>query len=359
MFQYVSGLNKGELRLIRKMRVTLFTLLLLSLLIISACTGSSEDVDTVELKFGSIFAPDHVQNKDTFSTFKDEVEELTDGRVTFQVHPGGALGEADEALDNITTGMMDLGGSLQGYNAGKFDTHSVLHLPFLAGGSGKELSIVAQKLYDEFPEIQEEYSDVKPLWVHAADPYAIITKGKEVKTFEDVKGLKLRTPSVEAGEMIESWGATPVSISAPEIYDAMQKGVIDGGVLPIAAIKDFNIPDIVDHVAIGNFNTSLFYVLANKNSWEKISVKDQKLIEENLLGEPMAEKAGEAFDMQKELAEEEALEADVEFYELPKEEIDKFKIASNPLIDEWIKNMDKKGIDGQEIYDETVELINK
>ena len=65
-----------------------------------------------------------------------------------------------------------------------------MNLPFLADGTAEELSVVTQKLHDTFPEIQEEYSDVKKLlWAHAADSYAIITKGKQVKSFEDVKGL--------------------------------------------------------------------------------------------------------------------------------------------------------------------------
>src|SRR5699024_10985829 len=271
--------------------ISLFAIVLLILPACSDKTDSKSAEDdggaTVELKFGSMFAPDHVQNSEVFTYFNEEVEELTDGRVSFQMHTGGALGDAQETFDNIVTGIMDVGGGLQGYNAGKFSTHSVLHLPFLANGTGSELSIVAQELYDTFPEIQEEYEDVKPLWIHAADPYAIITKGKAVRSFEDVNGMKLRTPSVEAGKMIEAWGATPVSIPAPEIYDAMQKGVIDGGVLPVAAIKDFNLVDVVDYVTIGHFNTSLFYVLANESSWDKISEEDQQLIEEKLLGLPL------------------------------------------------------------------------
>lgn len=316
--------------------------------------GNSE---SIEFKFGSMDSPDHVQNFDVFASFAEEVEELTDGRVSFQIHTGGALGGPQETLDNIVTGIMDVGRGLHGYNAGKYRVQTVLHLPFLADGNGAELSKVAQTLYDTFPEIQEEYSDVKPLWIHAADPYAIVTKGKPVKSFEDVKGLKLRTPSVEGGEMIESWGATPVSIPAPEIYDALQKGVIDGGVFPIAAIKDFNVTDLVDYVTIGNFNTSLFYVSMNKNSWDKISAADQELLEEKLLGLPMAERAGIAFDEQKERAEEEAKAAGAEFIELSEDELYKFKEASTVVVDKWLSDMEEKGIDGQKIYDEALKLI--
>lgn len=345
-----------------KFRFSLF--MILSLLIFTACSnssetgGSSSSGESLKFKMGHMNSPDHVQDTKSMTPFSKEAAELTDNRVTFQIYPGGALGGAKETYDNISTGIMDAGWGLQGYNAGKFPVHSVLQLPFLTGGNGAELSIVAQKLYDEFPEIQEEYSDVKLLWVHAADPYAIMTKGKEVKSFEDVKGLKLRTPSVEAGKMIESWGATPVSLPAPDIYDAMQKGVIDGGVLPIAAIKDFNLFDVVDYVALGDFNTSLYYVSMNKNSWNKISPEDQKLLEESLLGVPMAERSGAAFDEQKVEAEKQAKEGGTKFITLPEEELKKFKDVSKVVTEEWLSEMKKKGVDGQKIYDRTVELIN-
>ncbi len=318
--------------------------------------NSAAPAESITFKMGHMNSPEHVQDSMSMRPFSEEVAKATDNRVQFQIYPGGALGGPTETFDNILTGIMDAGWGLQGYNAGKFRVHAVLHLPFLADGTGAELSVVAQKLYDKFPEIQAEYADVKPLWFHAADPYAIITKGKPVRSFEDVKGLKLRTPSVEGKEMLEAWGATPVSLPAPEIYDAMQKGVIDGGVLPVAALADFNLFDVVDYVTIGNFNTSLFYVVMNKDSWNKISAEDQAIIE-GMIGEPMARKSGEAFDYQKEQAQAKAEESGIEFITLSDEELQKFKDASQVVTENWIKKMEAEGIPAQEIYDETVKLI--
>ena len=190
--------NNGGKEMSKKgFKVSMISLLALVLLIFTACSSgasggsdSGGDGKNKEFKFGSMDAPDHVQNSETFTQFSEDVKELTDGRVSFQMFTGGSLGGPKETLDNLTTGIMDVGRGIHGYNAGKFEVQSVMNLPFLADGNAAELSVVTQKLHDTFPEIQEEYSDVKLLWVHAADPYAIITKGKQVKSFEDVKGLK-------------------------------------------------------------------------------------------------------------------------------------------------------------------------
>jgi TRAP-type C4-dicarboxylate transport system substrate-binding protein len=333
-------------------------LMILVLFITSACSSSvgSKSTKAVELKMGHMNPIEHVQHSMAMAPFSEELAKVTEGRANFTIYPGAALAGPRETYDSIVTGIMDAGWGLQGYTAGKFSVHSVLHLPFMADGTGAELSIVAQKLYDQFPEIQKEYSDVKPLWFHAADPYAIITKGKAVRSYADVKGLKLRAPSVEAKSMIESWGATPVSFPAPEIYDALQKGVIDGALLPIAAIKDFNLFDAVDYVTMGNFNTSLFFVVMNKDSWNKFSPEDQKKMDE-LSGISMARKSGEAFDYQAKQAEKESKEVGVEFIALPDAELQKFKDASKIVTKNWISDMEAKGIPGQKIYDEAVKLI--
>lgn len=355
-----------------KMKISMVCLLIFMLVVGTACgnsnTASNENggsnaesdkgsAKPIEFKIGHMNSTEHVQHT-VKADFAEDVAGLTEERVTFKIYPGGALGGPKETYDNIVNGVMDVGWGLQGYNAGKFPTHAVLQLPFMAEGNGASLSVVAQKLYDTFPEIQKEYSDVKPLWFHSADPYMIVTKGKAVRSFEDVKGLKLRTPSVEGSAMIESWGATPVSLPAPEIYDAISKGVIDGGVLPIAAIKDFNLFDVVDYVTYGNYVTSLFYVVMNDKSWNKISPEDQAKIEEQL-GVPMAQKAGEAFDAQKEKSLAESKEAGIEFITLPDGELQKFKDASSDLAEKWISDMEAKGIPGQKIYDEAVKLIQE
>ncbi|MGJ9385039.1 TRAP transporter substrate-binding protein [Salipaludibacillus sp. CF4.18] len=321
-------------------------------------TAVEASVEGLEFSLGHMNSTDHVQDSLAMRPWTEQVAEATDGRVQFQIYPGGALGSPPETYDNIVTGIMDAGWGLQGYNAGVWEIHSAMHLPFLAEGTAADLSVVTQKLYDTFPEIQEEYGDVKVLWTHAADPYAIITAGTKVETLEDLEGLRLRTPHVEGGEMIESWGGTPVSMPAPEIYDAMQRGVIDGGVLPVAAIADFNIYDVVDYVTIGNFNTSLFYVFMNQSSWDSISAEDQKIIEE-LSGEQMALQSGEAFDTQREDAYNKSIEEGIEFYELEEAELARFKEASEVVTERWLGDMEDKGVDGQAIIDEALKLMEE
>src|SRR5699024_5081906 len=154
----------------------IFFIFMLGIFILSGCLaeGEAKESDKLTLNFGSMDGPPHVQNEHTFPYFAEKVDELTEGRVDFRMYMEGALGGASDTYDIIVTELMQVGRGINGYNSGKYEAHTVINLPFMAVATGEELSVVSQPLYNESPEIQEEYWDVKLLWAHAADPYAII-----------------------------------------------------------------------------------------------------------------------------------------------------------------------------------------
>lgn len=341
--------------------------LLLALVLLSACGGGSQGTEqsegsqgesegteasgeAVELILGTFDPPEHVQTK-TMEQFAAEVEEATEGRVKITIYSGGALGSPAEVYDNTLTGIMEIGYGLHGYNPGIFDVSAVMHMPFQAGAPAEKMSVVFQSLYENYPEMQEEYAQFEPLYLFTGDPYHIITADKPVRSLDDLKGMKLRSPSNEGNEIIKSWGATPVNMPSPDIYDALQKGVIDGALLPYSAIADFNLYDAVGYVTEGGFNTAGFYVMANKDAWAKITPEDQEIIKE-LAGQNMSQKAGKAFDERAAEAKEKALEVGIEVIELDEAELGRFKEASQSVIDGWIKKMEERGIDGAAMVEE-------
>ena len=62
-----------------------------------------------------------------------------------------------------------------------------------------------------------------------------------MRSIEDLRGLKIRVPSRNSGLVVEAWGATPVSMPAPEIYNAMQTGVVDGAMIDATTLTAFRL----------------------------------------------------------------------------------------------------------------------
>jgi TRAP-type C4-dicarboxylate transport system substrate-binding protein len=321
----------------------------------NGAAGEGASGETVELNLGTFDPPEHVQTK-AMEQFAKDVEEATEGRVKITIYSGGALGSPAEVYDNTLTGIMDIGYGLHGYNPGMWDVSAVMHLPLQAGAPAEKLSTIFQSLYEKYPEMQEEYAQFEPLYIFTADPYHIITADKPVRSLEDLKGMKLRSPSNEGNEIIKSWGATPVNMPSPEIYDALQKGVIDGALLPYSAIADFNLYDAMGYVTEGNFNTAGFYVMANKESWSKISPEDQQAIKE-LAGQRMSQMAGKAFDQRAAEAKQKSIEAGIEIIELDEAELNKFKEASQGVTEAWMKKMEERGVNGAAMVEDIQSML--
>lgn len=112
-------------------------------------------------------------------------------------------------------------------------------------------------------------SDVKVLTVWTSEPYFLLTRTKQVKTLEDIKGMKIRAVGSSV-KMIESLGGVAVVVAAPEVYVALERGVIDG-VLTIAdaimSYKWFEVARYYTYVPTGCY---YFMLVMNKDVWNSM-----------------------------------------------------------------------------------------
>ena len=311
----------------------------------------------IELKLAHFMSPKHVQHTQVMVPWAEEVEKVTQGRVKITIYPGGALGKPPDQYDNCVTGVTDIAFGLHGYTLGKFPLCSVMELPFMVT-SAQAGSHAFWDLYHEFPEIQAEHQGVKVLWLWTHDVGQILTVKKPVRTLEDLRGLKLRCPSASQKPVIEALGATPVMMPISELYDSLQKGVVDGTVIPMSAIYDFNLQDVAKYVTLVDAYVCTFFMVMNLNSWNKISPQDQKAIE-SLIGKSMMEKAAKAYDEGAKLGFDVCKKAGLEIYTLPSEELARWKEAVKPVKEKWLASMKDKGLPGQEVYEEAVKLCQK
>lgn len=328
----------------------------------SSSSGSGSDsspspAKPIELKLAHIMSPKHMQQVQVMEPLAKDIEKATEGRVKVTIYPGAALAKPADQFNAAATGIADIAFGVQGYTPGKFPLTSVLALPFRAT-SALSGSQILWDLYNEFPEIQSEYKGTKVLYLWAGDTGQIITAKKQVKTLEDMKGLKLRSPDPQLNAVLEAWGATPVSMPVTDLYDAMQKGVVEGALAPMSTIVDFNLGDVAKYVTIADVYTSPFYMVMNLDAWAKISADDQKKIDA-LMGKPMMEKAGKVFDGVAQDGMNLAKQKGMTIYNLPTDELNRWKQASAKVAQAWIKDMAAKGFPAQKIYDESNRLLEK
>lgn len=308
--------------------------------------------ETVNLTYSNFFPPTHVQSQLAEAWCK-EVETRTNGDVKVAYFPGGTLTKAPQIYDGVVQGLSDVGMSALGYTRGRFPVMSTVDLP-LGYNSGVAATEVANALYEQFKPA--EFDETQVMFFHAHGPGVLHTAKKPVRTLEDLAGLKLRATGNSA-KLVEALGASPVAMSMPDSYQAIQKGVVNGGMYPIETNKGWKMAEVVDYCtnsqAVGY--TTNFFVVMNKDKWAKISPENQKIIMD--INKEFALKHGQAWDESDKVGLEFFKSDGGEVIDLAPEEVERWKAKAAPMMTEYVEELNSKGLDGKAILDFTVQKL--
>ena len=295
----------------------------------------------IELTYSVFFPPTHIQCV-TATEWAKEIEKRTQGQVKITVIPGGALTKAPQCYEGVVGGISDLGMSCFAYTRGRFPLLEGLDLP-MGYPSGKAATRICNDLVLKYNP--QEVNDVKVLYVHAHGPGILATK-KPVRKLEDVKGLKIRATGL-ATKIVESLGGSPVGMSQPETYEALQKGVVDGTLCPIETLKGWKqgevIGSVTDSSAIG-YTTAMFVVM-NKQKWEGLPKDVQKVFDE--VSAQWVDKHGEAWDKADEEGQAFVTQLGHEIIPLSPEEARRWQDCVKPILDDYVKTAQGKGLPGE------------
>ena len=337
---------------------------MVSMLVLAACGGSNSDANgsgdagggNYEWDFSHFFPPSHFM-EDVVQDLAADLEEQSDGRIQITSYPGASLAAPDEHFDAAETGSVDIALSVNGYTPNQFPLTSVMELPFMSTSS-VEGTKTLWELYNEFDEFKDEYAGTVPLWLYTTDPAQLYTTDKQVKSIEDLKGMRIRSPSPETSEWLEALGATPVSMPMNENFEALERGVVDGTIAPWEAVKTWGLDEVLKYATVRNFYSTTMFVVMNEDEFNSLNDEDQTLLQD-LTGEAMVKTTGETFDQFGKEAVEQAEEKGIEIYELSDAELEEWSEFINPTIENWIENVEGKGLPGQEVYDRARELVGE
>lgn len=301
----------------------------------------------------------HAVHRDILEPWSRLVEKNTGGKVKIDIFHGGTLGGAPEQWDMAIQGRCDLSWGHQAHFPGRFPLTSVMELPFLGFPSAEAAGIVAWELYQKFSEIRSEYPKVKMIFIHAGAPFQLhMIKGKEIHKLEDFRGKKVRAPGDVAVKVVQSLGATPVGMPAPDTYLSLERGVIDGTLFSMDAVEGFKLAEVTRQQVVGNFYAPMFFLVMNQDAWGKLPPDVQKKIEE-VSGAFGAAFAGKGWDNAAIRGIDVAKKTGNEIFEVPQSELARWEKSTKSVYDSWVTERQDKGLPGKKILDEALLLSEK
>ncbi|WP_077213094.1 TRAP transporter substrate-binding protein DctP [Bacillus dakarensis] len=322
--------------------------------------NSEEEVEKIKLKFASYFAGTSPIYTAVTEPFMKRVTELTDGKVEFEYYPSEQLGKAGDLLQLTSDGVADLAIFPTNYTPDLMPITNMLSgLPGLSTNADQGTKAYNQLIKQNTQIIELEYkkNGIKPLLMHVSPNYEIWTKDLELRVPADLEGKKIRTPGGVANELYEYMGAIPVAIPFPEIYEGLDKGVIEAIALYGLGLKNGGIDEITNYVVMPHIATAIQGIMINQKVWDGLPEDVQKAMIQ--ASDEIIETAGAVYA-------EETIKFDEDFVanggtiaELTQEEMAQWNKVSEEFVEKWLTDHADEGYPYQEILAEYKELLKE
>ncbi len=307
------------------------------------------------LRFGHFWPVVSGPHTEIFQIWADGVEKESGGDLKVEVYPSQTLAKAPAQYEAVSNHIMDATATVLGYTANRFPLSQLVEVPGLTK-SAVHGSCILQGLYDE-GLLDSEFKDTKPLFFFTHGPGMLHTTEKLVKEPADLAGLRIRRPSTLIAKILEDLGAQPVGLPAPESYQSVQRGVIDGAAFPWEGAKVFRLNELVkNHTDLGTLYNTAFVVTMNKDVYDGLSDAMKKVIDDNS-GPSWARTAGQLFDKLDNQGRKEAEELGHTIYMVEGGVINPaWAPVLSGAVEAYIADLEGKGLPARAVYARAQEL---
>lgn len=339
-------------------KLSIFLTLIMLLSVLAGCSsggeeGSGEVAEPVTLNFSHFMSNQHPLHTNILVPFAEAVLEQTEGRVDIKVYPNNELGAPSTTVDQVVGGSLDMGLTLAAYTPGRFPLTTILEFPFMFDSS-LQGNLVAADLKQDLQD--NDYKDMKLLWIGGTD-IAKILINKPVSDVDGLSGLKLRSPGLIYNDLFHELGATELSLPVSDLYDAMDRGIVDGSLMSPSALISFKLAEVTDNIIDLDVYMNPIIIVMNKDAWAKISAEDQQVIE-SLLAE-FPEKVGTQYDKEFAAGMQKAADSNIKVLSFSDEEKAKLHAITDALKEKWLADMDGKGLPGTETYEKALQFAEQ
>jgi tripartite ATP-independent transporter DctP family solute receptor len=212
--------------------------------------------------------------------FADLVAQKSGGKMQVKLFPGGVLGGDVQVLSAVQGGTIDMTSMNSGILQGQVKEFAIVDFPFLFNDAKEADAVmdgpIGKALADKLPEkglVHLAYYDLG---------FRNVTNSKRaIRTADDIAGLKIRV--IQSPIYIDTFnalGANAVPMPFPEVYTALEQKTIDGQENPFTVIEANKFNEVQKYLSVTRHTYNSFIVLMSKKFWDRLSPKEQQMIQE-------------------------------------------------------------------------------
>jgi len=322
----------------------------------AAGTAAAQEHTFTLHHFLSPQAPAHTQ---MLVPWAERVEELSGGQVSIEIFPNMTLGgRPPELINQARDGVVDLIWTVNGYTPGLFPRTEVIELPTVFENDAVATNLALYDLFDEY--LAEEYRGVEVMFLHTHGGQAIHMRDIAARSPEDLAGTDLRIPTRTGAWAIEAMGANPVAMPVPELPQALQRGTVDGALIPFEIIPPLQIQEQTQYQIEGadgfRIGTTAFQVSMNQARWDSLPEDIQQAFRDASDRDWWIE-VGEVWMGTEAGGLSVATDAGNEHIVLDEAETQAFRDVLEVVAERWVEDRAAEGIDAAALLARARELV--
>lgn len=316
-------------------------------LVASALSLLAVAAQAQELRLSTFVPPGHVIYREILIPWAADVAKATNGEVKVTLYPSMQLGgKPPELYRQSVDGVADLVFTLPGYTSPAFPRTQMIELPGLKP-DGIAATNMMWDLLDPF--LLPEYEGTKVIALWGAEDAGLMSRGKAIRSMDDLKGLRMRAPSAAQAKQLQVMGAVPIAAPITEVYQGLERGTMDGAMVPFTTILDFRLGEVAKGYTISGpiFGRSSFLISMNKKKYDSLSPVARAAID-RFSGRGLSQKGTEVYIKRAGEAVE-SVRGKAEVVTLSAAEQARIGALLRPIVDEWIKESEAKGIPARDM----------
>ena len=211
--------------------------------------------------------------------FAELVEEKSDGRIKINVFPNGQLGDEKSVIEQVQLGAVEFTRVSTGPLAEFSKPLGVFALPYIFDNSEHQWNFLNS---DKGKELLKGLEAAKLLGLAYYDSGSRnFYTNKPVNSVEDLKGHKIRVQQNQINmDLIDALGGSATPMPYGEVFSSLQTGVIDGAENNLPSYVSANHYQTAKNIILDGHQRVPEVVIMSKAIWDKLSDKDQKIIQE-------------------------------------------------------------------------------
>jgi TRAP-type C4-dicarboxylate transport system substrate-binding protein len=207
--------------------------------------------------------------------FAADVDKATNGSLKIAIHSAGSLIKHAEIKRSVRQGTTPIGEMLESLSSNEAAVYGLDSVPFLATGYD-----ASRKLYAaQRPYLEKQLASEGLMLLYSVPwpPQGLYAK-REIKSVDDLKGLKFRTYNAMIGRIAALAGAIPTQIEVPDLPTAFATGRVDVMITSASTGVDTKSQDYLTHYIDTQAWLPRNIVIVNKAAFDKLSAAEKKAV---------------------------------------------------------------------------------